>query len=82
MDWFLVNVCRHKVQLILLLSPMKFGEEYYRGVPIIGSADMSASDMGIVISVISVILHWEPIFAHAHCTITLFNANCHIVITK
>ena len=51
-----------------------------RGVPIIGSADISASDMEIlVISVVGIILHWEPIFAHVHCAGTLFNANHHVI---
>ena len=47
-----------------------------RGVPIIGPADISATDMVIlVISVIGKILDSTPIFAHAFIVI-LFNANC------
>ena len=38
-----------------------------RGVPIIGSADISVTDIGIlVILVICIILYGKPIFVHAH----------------
>ena len=55
----------------------------FKGVSIIVSADISASDMRIiVISVIGIILHWEAIFVHVHCAGTLFNVDHHVVIRK